>query len=110
MNDLTLLYAEDEIETRKNYANYLRRLFKEVYVVANGQEALNVYLEKKPKLQPDPSLNAVYSLFFFEACPSTLYMLLAIFVRLSTNSKQFFSVSSKHLTPEGYFLFKSSSI
>lgn len=50
MNDLTLLYAEDEIETRKNYANYLKRLFKEVYVVSNGQEALNVYNEKKPNI------------------------------------------------------------
>ena len=50
MNDLTLLYAEDEIETRKNYANYLKRLFKEVYVVANGKEALEVYEEKKPNI------------------------------------------------------------
>ena len=50
MFDFTLLYAEDEIETRKNYANYLKRLFKEVYVVSNGQEALNVYNEKKPNI------------------------------------------------------------
>lgn len=50
MNNLTILYAEDEEETRKNYSNYLKRLFKEVYVVENGQEALKVYEEKKPNI------------------------------------------------------------
>lgn len=50
MNNMTLLYAEDEIETRKNYSNYLKRNFKEVYVVENGEEALKVYEEKKPNI------------------------------------------------------------
>lgn len=50
MNTLTILYAEDEIETRKNYSNYLKRYFKEVYVAQNGEQALNFYEEHKPNI------------------------------------------------------------
>ena len=50
MNNLTILYAEDEIETRKNYANYLKRNFKEVYIAQNGQQALEYYEEFKPNI------------------------------------------------------------
>lgn len=50
MNTLTILYAEDEIETRKNYTNYLKRYFKEVYVAQNGEQALNFYEEHKPNI------------------------------------------------------------
>lgn len=50
MNTLTILYAEDEIETRKNYTNYLKRYFKEVYVAQNGEQALEFYKEHKPNI------------------------------------------------------------
>lgn len=50
MNNLTLLYAEDEIETRENYGRYLKRYFKEVFVVSNGKDALKVYEEQKPDI------------------------------------------------------------
>ncbi|WP_321469518.1 response regulator transcription factor [Halarcobacter sp.] len=50
MNSLTLLYAEDELETRENYGRYLKRYFKEVYVVSNGKEALDVYKQYKPNI------------------------------------------------------------
>lgn len=50
MNTLTILYAEDEIETRKNYSNYLKRYFKEVYVAQNGEQALEFYKEHKPNI------------------------------------------------------------
>ncbi len=50
MNNLTILYAEDEIETRKNYGNYLKRNFKEVYIAQNGEEALEYYEEFKPNI------------------------------------------------------------
>ena len=50
MNSLTLLYAEDELETRENYARYLKRYFKEVYVVSNGKEALETYKKYKPNI------------------------------------------------------------
>jgi len=50
MNNLTILYAEDEIETRKNYGNYLKRNFKEVYIAQNGEKALEYYEEFKPNI------------------------------------------------------------
>ena len=50
MINLTLLYAEDEVETRKNYANYLKRYFKEIFVVENGQEALDCYEKNSPNI------------------------------------------------------------
>lgn len=50
MDNLTLLYAEDEVDTRKNYSNYLKRFFKEIYVVENGEEALACYKNKSPDI------------------------------------------------------------
>lgn len=50
MNSLTLLYAEDELETRENYGRYLKRYFKEVYIVSNGKEALDAYKQYKPNI------------------------------------------------------------
>ena len=48
MNKLTLLYAEDDQETRENYTFVLKQYFNEVYAVKDGKEALSVYREKKP--------------------------------------------------------------
>ncbi len=48
MHKLTLLYAEDDQETRENYAFVLKKYFYEVYTAQNGKEALAIYQEKKP--------------------------------------------------------------
>lgn len=50
MNSLSILYAEDEVETRKNYGNYLQRYFKDTYIVDNGEDALKYYEEFKPNI------------------------------------------------------------
>ena len=50
MQSYTILYAEDEEQTRINYTNYLNRLFKIVYSVDNGQDALNMYKKYKPDI------------------------------------------------------------
>jgi len=50
MNSYSILYAEDEEQTRLNYTNYLNRLFKEVYSVKNGEDALRQYEEHKPDI------------------------------------------------------------
>jgi len=50
MNSLSILYAEDEIETSKNYSNYLKRHFKETYIVDNGEDALKYYEKFKPNI------------------------------------------------------------
>lgn len=46
----TILYAEDEEQTRLNYTTYLNRLFKEVYSVSNGEEALKQYEKNRPDI------------------------------------------------------------
>jgi len=46
----TILYAEDEEQTRLNYTNYLNRFFKEVYSVSNGEDALKQYEKNKPDI------------------------------------------------------------
>ncbi len=48
MNKLTLLYAEDDQETRENYTFVLKQYFHEVYSAKNGKEALDIYRERKP--------------------------------------------------------------
>ncbi len=48
MHKLTLLYAEDDQETRENYAFVLKEYFNKVYTAKNGKEALDIYKEKKP--------------------------------------------------------------
>ncbi len=50
MPKLTLLYAEDDQETRENYAYVLKQYFDEVYTAQDGKEALRVYREKKPNV------------------------------------------------------------
>ena len=48
MSNLTLLYAEDDLQSRKNYAFVLEEYFSEVYLAEDGREALDLYHEKKP--------------------------------------------------------------
>ena len=43
MHELTLLYAEDDQETRENYAFVLKQYFNEVYSAKDGKEALELY-------------------------------------------------------------------
>lgn len=50
MHKLTLLYAEDDQETRENYAFVLEQYFHKVYTAKNGKEALSIYKEKKPNV------------------------------------------------------------
>ena len=48
MSRLTLLYAEDNQESRENYTFVLKNYFHEVYTAKDGKEALELYYEKKP--------------------------------------------------------------
>ena len=48
MSNITLLYAEDDPQSRKNYAFVLEEYFSEVYLAKDGREALELYYEKKP--------------------------------------------------------------
>ncbi|RLA72958.1 MAG: hypothetical protein DRG78_23170 [Epsilonproteobacteria bacterium] len=50
MFNLTLLYAEDDLQSRKNYAFVLKEYFSEVYLAEDGREALDLYHEKKPDI------------------------------------------------------------
>jgi DNA-binding response OmpR family regulator len=48
MHKLTLLYAEDNQESRENYAFVLKDYFHEVYTAKDGREALEMYHDKEP--------------------------------------------------------------
>ncbi len=48
MPKLTLLYAEDNQESRENYAFVLKDYFHEVYTAKDGREALEMYHDIKP--------------------------------------------------------------
>ena len=50
MHKLTLLYAEDDQETRENYTFVLKKYFHEVYSAEDGKEALALYRAKKPDM------------------------------------------------------------
>ncbi len=45
-----LLYLEDESEVRRNYVEYLKRFFQNVYEAGDAEEALNIYKSKKPAI------------------------------------------------------------
>ncbi len=47
---MTILYAEDEELTRKNYARYLKRYFDEVIEAKDGCEAFRLYQDKRPDI------------------------------------------------------------
>lgn len=46
----TLLFIEDEEAIRKNYVSYFNMLFETVYEAADGEEAYQIYKEKKPDI------------------------------------------------------------
>ncbi|WP_294961319.1 response regulator transcription factor [Sulfurimonas sp.] len=50
LQNLSILYAEDEIGIRKNIADSLGYYAKEVYQASNGQEAFEIYKDKKPDI------------------------------------------------------------
>jgi len=50
MNNYTILYAEDEEQTRLNYTKILQRDFKKVYSCKDGQDAYDNYLKYKPNI------------------------------------------------------------
>ncbi len=49
-SNLTLLYVEDDEITRQNAVEYLNTFYKEVLQARDGQEALEIYKEKKPDI------------------------------------------------------------
>ncbi len=50
LQNLTILYAEDEDGIRKNIADSLRYYAKEVFEASDGEEAYSIYKEKKPDI------------------------------------------------------------
>jgi DNA-binding response OmpR family regulator len=50
LQTLTILYAEDEEGIRKNIADSLQYYVKEVFEASNGEEAFELYNEKKPDI------------------------------------------------------------
>ncbi|MEA3512083.1 MAG: response regulator transcription factor [Campylobacterota bacterium] len=50
MNDLNLLCVEDDVEALEDIAYLLKRHFGEVYKAIDGQQALDIYKEKKPDI------------------------------------------------------------
>jgi len=49
-NNFTILFVEDETDTRKNYTRYLKRYFDEVYEAEDGEIAYEIYQDKKPDI------------------------------------------------------------
>ena len=52
MKNYTLLYAEDEIETRKNHIAYIQTLYADINILeaSDGKEAWDIYLKNKPDI------------------------------------------------------------
>ncbi len=50
LKTLRVLYAEDEVGIRENIADSLSYYVKEVYQAENGNEAFEIYKEKKPDI------------------------------------------------------------
>ena len=50
MNDLTVLYIEDDLEILENVAFLFSKYMAEVFTASDGEEALEVYREKNPDI------------------------------------------------------------
>jgi len=50
VSDYTILFVEDERALRENYVRYLKRYFTHVYEAGDGEEAYQIYKDKKPQL------------------------------------------------------------
>jgi len=50
LNEVTILYVEDELETQEVIKEILEDTCKEVFVASDGVEGLEVYKEKKPDI------------------------------------------------------------
>jgi len=50
IDEITILYVEDEFETQEVIKEILERACKEVFVASNGLEGLKVYQEKQPDI------------------------------------------------------------
>ena len=48
--NMSLLYAEDEIVAQALYHEYLKQYFNTIYIAENGQKALDIYKQKKPDI------------------------------------------------------------
>ena len=46
----TILYAEDDTQTRDNYTELFQFYFSEVYSAKDGQEAYEIFFEKRPSV------------------------------------------------------------
>ena len=50
LNKITILYIEDDYETRKNLVHESAKLFKKVYAETNGLDGLNTYKANKDSI------------------------------------------------------------
>ncbi len=50
LKNLTILYAEDEVEMRENISDALSFYAREVFSAENGEEAFELFKEKKPDI------------------------------------------------------------
>ncbi len=50
MYNQTVLYAEDDNESRENYTYILKKVFSTVYSVSNGEDALQIYTQYAPDI------------------------------------------------------------
>ena len=48
--DISMLYVEDDAETRKNVSRMLERVVSKIYLASNGQEGLDMFREHVPEL------------------------------------------------------------
>lgn len=46
----SVLYAEDEVVARTLYEDHLKHYFSTLYIAENGQQAIEIYREKKPDI------------------------------------------------------------
>ena len=58
LKELNILYVEDDVEVRTTLETTMRKIFKNLYVACDGQEALTLYAELKSK---KIKLNAIVS-------------------------------------------------
>ena len=96
---IDILFVEDEKAIRDNYVRYLNRYFENVYEAQDGEEAYEIYKEKKPQiLIVDLNIPKLNGLELLRKIRETDHNVKAIMLTAHTESKFLIEATSLKLT------------
>ena len=103
LNQLTLLYIEDDNEIREKYYQSLKLLFKTIYQAVDYQEALEIYTTKSPDIMlVDINLGALSGIDIVKKIRETDINIPVVFLTAHYDNKYLLEVANLQI--DGYIV------